>query len=363
MRSALILAGGRGERFWPWSVPGRPKQLLPLAGHATMLEDTLARVDGIVPADATWILTSPDLAPRIRELVVARAVVVAEPVGRNTAPAIGLAALCAQARGADGAMAVLPADPLIPHVDAFREDLARAFALAEAGETLVTFGIPPTRAETGYGYIAVGEPLPGGGAFRVKAFREKPDRATAERWFADGGHRWNSGIFAWRPATLLAALARHPPALARGLAALAPAARAIVAARGEGAPALLAEGFGALESISIDYAVLEPADNAVMVDATFDWDDLGSWVAWGRRQAADARGNVTQGRAVAIESDDCIVVGDGAHPVVVLGGKGLIVVQHAGGTLVCPVEKSDEVRKAVQELERRGWMTRAEDAR
>ncbi len=356
MRSALILAGGRGERFWPWSRPGLPKQLLPLAGPSTMLEDTLARLDGLVPAPSTWILTSPDLAPRIAQIVGARARVVAEPVGRNTAPAIGLAALLAQSAGADGAMAVLPADHFIPNVDAFRADLARAFALAEAGDTLVTFGVRPTRAETGYGYIEVGPAIDEAGAFRVRAFREKPDLTTAERWFEDGAHRWNSGIFAWRPAAILGALARHRPALARGLEALVPAARQLVTADSAAGPGLLGDGFRALESISIDYAVLEPADNVVMLDATFDWDDLGSWLAWGRRQAADAHGNVTHGQAAALESSDCIVVSDGSRPVVVLGGRGLIVVQHAGGTLVCPAEKSDEVRKAVQELERRGWL-------
>jgi mannose-1-phosphate guanylyltransferase len=354
-RSALILAGGRGERFWPWSVPGRPKQLLPLAGTRSMLEDTLSRLDGIVPAETTWVLTSHDLEAAVVGVVTGRARVLAEPCGRNTAPAIGLAALLAQAQGASGAMAVLPADHLVPDVDHFRADLAQAVALAEAGDELLTFGVRPTRAETGYGYIEVGAAFGATGAHRVHAFREKPDRPTAERWLKDGAHRWNSGIFAWRPSTILAALARHRPVLAQGLGALAPAAQAIVAGRADEGAALLAKGFPDLESISIDFAVLEHADNVVMIDASFDWDDLGSWIAWGRRQALDARGNVTQGRAAALDSDDCVVVAAGDRPVVVLGVKGLVVVQHEGGTLVCPAEKSDEVRKAVQEIERRGW--------
>jgi mannose-1-phosphate guanylyltransferase len=193
MRSALILAGGRGERFWPWSRPGQPKQLLPLAGEASMLEATLARLDGIVPPATTWILTSPDLAPAITALVGARARVVAEPAGRNTAPAVGLAALLAEAAGADGAMVVLASDHLIPDVEAFRADVRLACDLAESGDRLVTFGIRPTRAETGYGYIELGAPLGPARAFAVRAFREKPDKATAEAWCADGAHRWNSG--------------------------------------------------------------------------------------------------------------------------------------------------------------------------
>jgi len=359
MRSALILAGGRGERFWPWSRPGSPKQLLPLAGHDSMLEATLARIDGIVPAETTWILTSPDLEPRVTALAHGRARVVAEPMGRNTAPAIGFAALLAEAAGAEDAMIVLAADHLIPDVAQFKDDVRAACALAESADLLVTFGIRPTRAETGYGYIEVGAPLEtpgdGGRAFAVKAFREKPDAATAARWLADGAHRWNSGMFFWRPANLRRALARHRPALAAGLDALAPAAKALVHGRPHECWPLLSAGFPALESVSIDYAVMEHAENAVMIDAAFDWDDLGSWIAWGRRQAHDARGNVAEGRALALESDDCIVVAGGDRPVVVLGGKGLVVVQHAGGTLVCPIEKSDEVRKAVAELERRGW--------
>ncbi len=356
MRSALILAGGRGERFWPWSRPGLPKQLLPLADGKVLLTATLERLDGIVPPEATWILTSKELAPRMQALVGTRARIVAEPVGRNTAPAIGYAALLSEALGAHDGMAVLAADHLIPDVATFQADLLKAFELAEDGDRLVTFGIRPTRPETGYGYVEKGAPLGPERAFAVAAFREKPDLATARAYVASGRHFWNSGMFAWRPRAILDGLDRHRPALAQGVRALEPAAKAFVAGKPAVAGDALEDGFPGLEAVSIDYAVMEKADNAAMVEAAFEWDDLGSWTAWARRQARDDRGNAASGRAVTIDSDDCVVLGGGAKPVVVLGGKGLIVVEHEGGTLVCPVERADEVRKAVTELAERGWL-------
>jgi mannose-1-phosphate guanylyltransferase len=288
----------------------------------------------------------------MRALVGDRGRVVEEPVGRNTAPAIGYAALLSEALGAHGGMAVLAADHLIPDLKTFQADLKSALALAEDGDRLVTFGIRPTRPDTGFGYVEKGAPLGPERVFAVAAFREKPDLATAQEYATSGRHFWNSGMFAWQPRAILEALDRHRPALAQGVRALAPAAKAFVT----GKPSSIDEIFPGLEAVSIDYAVMEKAGNAAMIEAAFEWDDLGSWTAWARRQSRDARGNATSGRAVTIDSDDCVVLGGGARPVVVLGGKGLIVVEHAGGTLVCPVERADEVKKAVAELEARGWL-------
>jgi mannose-1-phosphate guanylyltransferase len=356
MRSALILAGGRGERFWPMSRPGRPKQLLPLADGRILLTATLERLDGIVEPEHTFILTGRDLVAPVRELAGDRARVVAEPVGRNTAPAAGLAAHLALGAGAEDAMLVLPADHLIPELDLFRRDLRHAAGLAEERDLLVTFGVRPDRPETGYGWLERGEPIPGPWerAFTVKTFREKPDLAAARDYVARG-FLWNSGMFAWRPRLLLDALAAHRPALAAGLAAFAQPAQTWTAGHPQALDDALAARFPGLESVSVDYAVMEKADNAALIEAAFGWDDLGSWGAWARRQARDGRGNVVAERAVAIDSDDCVVLGGGERPVVVLGGKGLVVVQHEGGTLVCPAERADEVRKAVLELEARGW--------
>jgi mannose-1-phosphate guanylyltransferase len=357
MRSALILAGGRGERFWPMSRPGHPKQLLPLADGKILLTVTLARLDGIVEPEHTFVLTGRDLAGPVARLVGDRARVVAEPMGRNTAPAVGLAAYLALGAGVEDAMIVLPADHPIPDVDVFRRDLRNACVLAEEKDALVTFGIPPDRPETGYGYVERGTPIPGPWerAFTVAQFREKPDLETARRYVGSGTFFWNSGMFAWRPRILLEGLAAHRPALAHGLAALAAPAQAWASGDTGALDDALDAHFGGLESISIDYALMEKAKNSAMIQAAFEWDDLGSWGAWARRQAKDERGNVVAERAVAIDSDDCVVLGGGERPVVVLGGRGLVVVQHAGGTLVCPADRVDEVRKAVSELDARGW--------
>jgi len=349
LESALILAGGRGERFWPWSRPDLPKQLLPLAEGKVLLEATLERVAGLVPAERIWVLTGHDLKEPVERVVGGRARVVAEPVGRNTAPAVGLGAMLALAHGMTGAMAVLPADHLIPDRQGFLETARRALDLARREPLLVTLGISPQRPETGYGYIERGPALSTApGAFGVRSFREKPDAATAGRFLACGDFYWNSGMFFWRPEVLLEAVRRCSPALAAGLARLE-------GRLDDGAvDAALAEVFPGLESISVDYAVMEHAENVAVLEAPFDWDDLGSWGAWARRQPRDAAGNVAVGHALAVDAEDCVILGED-RPVVVLGAKGLVVVQRPGGTLVCPLERAEDVRRVVAELKRRGW--------
>src|SRR5262245_45897045 len=259
-RSALILAGGRGERFWPWSRTDLPKQLLPLAGGQSLLESTLDRMAPLVPPERTWVLTSRDLIGPVTQVVGSRGEVIGEPVGRNTAPAVGLGAHLAREAGATGAMMVLPADHFIPNAEAFHQTAARALDLAEREATLVTLGIPPQRPETGYGYIERGPALDGfPGAFRVRSFREKPDAGTAGRFLAAGDFYWNSGMFFWRAEVLLDALERCRPELAHGLAKLA---SRLTPEKINGA---LDEVFPALESISIDYAVLERAENVAVL--------------------------------------------------------------------------------------------------
>lgn len=360
MRSALILAGGRGERFWPMSRPGHPKQLLPLADGKVLLTATLERLDGIVDPERTIVLTSAELAGRVGRLVGERARVVAEPVGRNTAPAAGLAAHLALALGAEDAMVVLPADHLITDVEAFRKDLRAACALAEARDVLVTFGVRPDRPETGYGYIECGPAIEDGDgpkACVVQKFKEKPDRETAEFYLGSEDFLWNSGIFTWRPRVLLAALEKHRPELAAGILPLSgPPAAQWAEGKGGALTRALAAHFPGLEAISVDYAIMEEADNAAMIEASFPWDDLGSWGSWARRQRRDERGNVVEDRALVVDSDDCVVLGGGERPVVVLGGRGLVVIQHEGGTLICPADRADEVRKAVSALEAKGWL-------
>jgi mannose-1-phosphate guanylyltransferase len=345
--SALILAGGRGERFWPWSRPDRPKQLLPLVGSDSLLEATLDRLAAVIPPERTWILTGRLLVEPVKAMVGDRARVVAEPVGRNTAPAVSLGAMLALAGGQRGAMAVLPADHLIPEIELFQETMTRALDLAEREAMLVTLGIPPRRPETGYGYIERGTALVGStGAYRVESFREKPDAATARGFVKAGNFFWNSGMFFWRPEVILDAVRRHRPELARGL-------ERFEGRLGEDQlESALEELFPELEAISVDYAVMEHAANVAMLEAPFEWDDLGSWKAWARWQPKDASGNVVQGEVVLLDSENCVVVGEGA-PVAVIGVKDLVIVQKNGATLICPLDRAEEVRRAVNELQKR----------
>ena len=347
-RHVLVLAGGRGERFWPWSRHERPKQLLPLApGGRTLLAATLDRALALASPERVLVLTALDLVDAVTRECGGRGVhVLGEPDARNTAAAIGAGAAWCLARGGDPAFAVLPADHLIADRVAFAADFERAFTVAERQPVLLTFGIPPATPEPGFGYIRVGARL-GERLHRVDQFKEKPDRERAAAWIAEGGYLWNSGMFVWRASVLFDALAASRPDLAGPLRPLA----------GEREPAAFAAArgrvFPALESISIDYAVLEHAANAVMLEASFDWDDLGSWNAWARHQPKDARGNVVFGDAVALDCDRCIVVGDGG-PAAALRLADMVVVNAGGGTLACHVDDSAEVRRVSEAVRAAG---------
>jgi mannose-1-phosphate guanylyltransferase len=342
-RGALILAGGRGERFWPWSTPERPKQLLPLGpGGRSLLAATFARVTRVVPAADVVVLTAHPLVEACRRECPG-AIVVGEPVGRNTAPAIAAGAAWF---ADDASFGVFPSDHAIDDEDAFAKDLGRAFEVAEREPLLVTFGIRPAAPDTSFGYVKRGARLRDR-LHRAAQFTEKPDRARAEAWVASGEYAWNAGMFVWRKRVFEDALAAGRPAIAEALAGLA-----FRAGQEREFEAMLAARFPALESISIDYAVLERAPNVVMIDAAFDWDDLGSWAAWARRQPRDARGNVTWGDAVPVDCDDCVIVGDGA-PAAPLGLSGMVVVATANGTLVCHRRDTEQVRRVTEAVRAR----------
>ncbi|HEY3215808.1 MAG TPA: mannose-1-phosphate guanylyltransferase [Candidatus Eisenbacteria bacterium] len=350
-RYVLVLAGGRGERFWPWSRPDRPKQLLPLAGGGrSLLAATLSRAVKVVPPECILVLTAKDLVAAATAECPPGARVMGEPAARNTAPAIGLAAGWFLAQSPDACFAVLPADHAVDDEAAFARDLERAFALAEQGPVLVTFGIAPSGPDTNFGYIRRSTRL-SERVYRAAAFTEKPDRAAAARYLESGEYLWNSGIFVWRARVFLDALEASRPALASTLRSLAENA---------GTPAWerrVAEVFPDCEAISVDYAVMEHAPNVLVIEASFDWDDLGSWSAWARRQPRDSRGNVVFGRAVALDCDRCVVVGDGGT-VAALGLADMVVVHVDGATLACRLDQSEGVRRvsdAVRTRDSAAW--------
>ena len=343
-RYALVLAGGRGERFWPWSRPERPKQLLPLArGGRSLLAATLGRIHPLIAPDHCLVLTARDLVSAVSRECPAGTHVIGEPVSRNTAPAIGAAAHWFGAQSREASFVVLPSDHAIDDEAAFAADLERGFDAAESRNALVTFGIRPTGPETVLGYIRRGERL-GDRLFRVAAFTEKPDRATAEGFLQSGDYAWNAGIFVWRAAVLLDALQQSRPDLAKTLQPLGTAGARFEETFNRVLPAC--------ESISVDYAVLERSREVMMVEPTFDWDDLGSWSAWARRQERDARGNVCYGDAVVVDCDGCVVVGESGRAAA-LGLRDMVVVHAQGGTLSCPLDRVEEVRRVVEAMRAR----------
>jgi mannose-1-phosphate guanylyltransferase len=344
----VVMAGGSGTRFWPLSRVKRPKQFLPLASDKPLIVDTVSRLEGLAKLKDTLVVCGPVHAPAARKLLkgLPKGNVVVEPVARNTAPAIALAALHVARRDPKGVLVVLPSDHHVADVAGFRRTLAAAAKVAEAG-LLVTLGIKPHRPETGYGYIRVGEALPEGGAAgarRVAAFVEKPDLPTAQGYLASGDYLWNAGIFLFRADVILEAFRQHMPELAAGLDKLAPK----VGKRDEAAA--LKRTFPKLPSVSIDYGVMEKAGNIAVVPSDFGWSDVGSFGAIPEVRPADARGNVVGGKgALLVDSDGCVVLA-GGRPLAVVGMKDVVVVDAGDAILVVPKERSQDVRKAVEAL-------------
>jgi mannose-1-phosphate guanylyltransferase len=343
----VIMAGGSGTRFWPLSRKARPKQFLPLASKSPLITDTAARLKGLASVKDTFVVCGPlhakEAAKRVKGLPKKNLLV--EPVARNTAPAIALAAVHVAAREPQGILVVLPSDHHVADVEGFRRTLSEAARVAERGY-LVTLGIRPHRPETGYGYIQVGEPLEGGGQ-RVKAFREKPDAETARRYVESGEYLWNAGIFVFRADVILEAFARHMPEMKKGLEAL----REAVGRRTY--PAVLKRVFPKLPSLSIDYGVMEKASNIAVLPGDFGWSDVGSFAAIPEVRPADEHGNVVSGaEAVVVDCQGCVVLAD-KRPLAVVGLKDVVVVDAGDAVLVVPKQQSQEVRKVVEALKAR----------
>jgi mannose-1-phosphate guanylyltransferase/mannose-6-phosphate isomerase len=351
----VILAGGSGTRFWPLSRRLAPKQLLSLTGERTMLQDTALRIEPSVPAERIWVVTGRELADETRRqlrLVNIGASIMSEPVGRNTALAIAVAAERLLAVDSDAVMVVLPADHTVAKPDVFRASLALAADVAREGY-LVTIGIAPRRPETGYGYIKLGAPLLRDGgekrrrvdAFRVERFVEKPDRKRAEKYLATGKYVWNSGMFVWRASIVVEELRRYAPGLAAAGTEIANAmsAPAVEEAR-------LRELYERAESVSIDYAVMERSKRVAVVPAEFGWSDVGSWAALDDIAAKDERGNIITGRVVNVDSQRSIVYAQD-RVVATIGLDNLVVVDTPDATLVCAKDRAQDVRKVVDALE------------
>jgi len=341
----VVMAGGSGERLWPQSRRHRPKPLLPVAGRDTLLGATLARARRIAAADRVWLICTADNAGAMRRASrLPRGRVLVEPAGRNTAMAVGFAAARIAARFPDAVLVMLPADHVIPDARAFAAAARRAARAAASEHVLVTLGVAPTRPETGYGYIRLGELASDrhAGLYRVRGFAEKPTPARARRYLASGGWLWNAGIFAWRADAILAEIERCEPALARVLAPLRRPGRL--------APELIARAYRRAPALPIDVAVLERSRRVWTLPIHFHWNDLGSWASLaGELGVGDGRSRVVAGRAVFEEAPGNLVWA-ADRPIALLGVEGLAVIDAGDALLVVSLERSGEVRKIVARL-------------
>lgn len=335
------MAGGRGERFWPKSRLKKPKHLISIIGKEPMLVQTINRLKAIVPLENIFIITNKEQREAVVELCseLASSQIIAEPIGRDTAAAVGLAKVLVKQKNPKGVFAVLPADHVINDVENLENCLVSGFEIASKNNVLVTIGIPPTQPSTAYGYIKKGDSE--GVFYKVDKFVEKPNLETAKGYLASGDYFWNAGMFIWSVSTLEIALKQYCPELSEGLASLE-ASTYLEAA--------LTALYPQLPKISIDYALLEKANNVVTIPASFDWDDVGEWPAIARHNDFDSNNNVISGNAVITEGSNNIIVNEEGHLTALIGVDNLIVVQTKDATLICHKDKAQDIKKLLKQV-------------
>ncbi len=354
---AVILAGGRGTRFWPRSRTRMPKQLLNITGKSTMLEQTVERLRPLIPLDRIWTVTNAQQRVSLCKQLPAAACkrVLTEPVGRNTTAAIALAAIHVRhAANGDALLAILPADHYISQPRAYRQILRAAFDVVREPRRMVVLGIPPTRPDTGFGYIErTGDPLSATQfpVYAVRRFTEKPALEAAERYHANGNYHWNAGMFFWRVSTFLEALNLYQPKTFRALESLA------VHIGKRSYQAALKKIYPMLENISVDYAILERAASETgeprvfVIPAEVGWSDIGSWAAVYELLAKQAGENIFAGPGTAIDAEGNLLWSPKKF-IAAIGIRGLIVVDTPDALLICPRERAQDVGKIVKELEK-----------
>lgn len=349
-KAALIMAGGRGERFWPRSRMNLPKQFLSLTDDGkTMIQLTVDRILPLVDLENVYIATNEDYRELVKEQLpgLPEENILCEPIGRNTAPCIGLGAEHIAKKLGDAVMMVLPSDHLIHNIPVFRQTLADACAVAEQGDHLVTLGIKPDMPETGYGYIKFDASRSLDNAHAVERFVEKPDLDTAKAYVASGEYLWNSGMFIWKVSTILNSIKAYLPDMFDGLERIA----AAIGTEQQGA--VLDKEFRTLESVSIDYGVMEKAESIYCLSGDFGWDDVGSWLAVGRIRHNDEDGNVISGNVVTVGTQDTIIQG-GDKLIAAVGLKDIVVVDANDAILICSKEKTADIKKVLENLRSSG---------
>ena len=346
----VILSGGSGTRLWPLSREAYPKQFLPLVDQNTMLQNTALRIAGLADVAAPLVVCNQEhrfmVAEQLRAIGIQPATAILEPVGRNTAPAVAVAALHAQCDGADPTLLILPADHVIADVEGFRAAVRQVATHAEAGR-LITFGIVPTAPETGYGYIKAGAPLDDSGVCAVERFVEKPDTDTAQTYFQSGTYSWNSGMFMFRASSFLAELEQFAPAV------LAACQQALATGRAD-RDFLWLDGaaFAACPKDSIDYAVMEKTDHAVVLPLEVGWNDVGSWSALWEVGERNGDGNIARGDVIEVDTRDSYVDAT-SRLVATVGVEHLVVVETADAVLVATKDRVQDVKTVVDRLKAR----------
>lgn len=353
MPFVVIMAGGRGERFWPLSRMAKPKQFLSLIGGKTMLQLTVERIKDLAGITDTYIVAGAEFKDLILEQLpqLPEENIIIEPFGRNTAAAIGLAALVLGQKNPREVMLVLPADHYISNVRNFHEVLRSAIVAASRGEKIVTLGITPHSPETGYGYIHRGEQFDtnaGIPAYQAVQFLEKPDYTRALELLASGEYLWNSGMFIWRNDVIRAMIGKHIPSLAEGLVEIEDSLGT------EHYPQKVEEVYEKLPKVSIDYGVMEQADNVLVIPCDFGWDDIGCWTALDRYMEKDEDGNILQGQGVLLNTTNTSIVSPD-RPVALIGVEDLIVVNSHDSLLICHKSQAQEIKKVVQALRDNGF--------
>ena len=353
MLHAVIMAGGSGTRFWPASRANRPKQLLSLVSDESLIRITFDRILPLVPAERVWVVTTAATAEATRSLLddLPTDHVLAEPTGRDTAACVAYAARVLLHHDPDAHCLVFPADHVIPDEDRFRSAMAAGARMVAERGGLLTFGVTPTRPETGYGYLEVGEEIHTDGEWRVhnlNRFVEKPDRESARGYLADGGYLWNSGMFAWRATDLLAEVRRQLPLLDDGVGAIGDAM-----GTDDEAPTL-DQIYPILPRTSVDFGIMESARQCWCVPVDFGWSDVGSWSALAEVSTADESGNVARGRTLEIGAEGNILVGNEVL-IAAVGVRDLVVVATPDAVLVVPKDDAQRVKEVVDTLRDRGF--------
>jgi mannose-1-phosphate guanylyltransferase len=354
---AVIMAGGKGERFWPMSTSKHPKQVLSLVSDKPLLSLAVEQLKGLIPPERVLIITNADLVEVTRKTIptLPPENVIGEPFGRDTAAACALASALVEARKPGSAFCILTADHIISDIKLFQATLKQAFEIALSDNILVTIGIQPTFPSTGYGYIETSDPIDSKGDIdflKTTRFVEKPDIETASDYIAKGNFYWNSGMFIWSVESFHKALANHTPQLMHMAKKMIPVANT---------PAFesqLKSEYEKLERISIDYAIMEKADNIVMAKGIFPWDDVGSWPALENHFDKDALGNVLVGSSEVIDSHKNVVFSK-ERLTALIGVRDLVVVQAENATLVCHKDRAQDVKKMVKLLEEKGTYNEA----